>query len=75
MADKNYPVSKAQQTVLSVLEMTAIDYTDADQKLAELGITVASKRGIPVVRYHEYYVGLATQREAVKKLAQWMEKA
>lgn len=53
MANKDYPVGKAQQIVLDALGMTATGFDDAASKFKELGITVSSKRqgrtSVPVV--------------------------
>lgn len=54
MAQRDYPVGVAQQTVLDALGMTASGFGDASQKFDSLGIVVASKRqgrsSVPAVK-------------------------
>lgn len=72
MANKDYPVGKAQETILKALSLTATGYGDASEKFMNLGIVVASKRGVPVVRYHPVRYDMA-DKKTVEKLAQWFE--
>jgi hypothetical protein len=52
-----YPIGKAQATVLSALGLTAVDFADAERIFAEIGIQVASKRGVPVVTKLSDWIG------------------
>lgn len=73
MADKQFPVGVAQKKVLDALGITATDYQDADKKFMDYGIVVASKRGVPVVRYH-HQTGSFAKKETLQKLAQWFDR-
>lgn len=52
--ERQYPVGKAQQTILSALGITAHGASHADQIFEALGITVSAKRvgrkSVPVVK-------------------------
>lgn len=87
MANKDYPVGKAQQQVLDALGMTATGFGDATAKFDQLGIVVASKRdgrkSVPVVSikqsnwkqntYGDFDgVDVEISADVLSKLAQWM---
>ena len=72
MANNDYPVSKGQEKVLAALGLTATGFSDASEKLMNLGLAVTSKRGTPIVRYHPTRGEMADD-ETVKKLTQWFE--
>ena len=44
MSKRDYPTSKAQQTVLDALAITATGYGDAERKFKALGLSVVAKR-------------------------------
>jgi len=83
----NYPISKTQKMVLEALGMTAKDYTDADKKFADIGITVRSIRqgrtSVPAITVTgfgggwtadgdgESWSGATVNLDAVR---QWIEK-
>lgn len=50
---KGYPVGKAQQQVLTALELTASGFAAAERKFEKLGLVVTSKRqgrkSVPVI--------------------------
>jgi hypothetical protein len=88
MADRDYPVGKAQETVLKALGITATGFQDAQQKFNDLGITVGSKRvgrtSVPVVTAKsggsqanyggDYDVwGSAASDETLAKLSEWID--
>jgi hypothetical protein len=44
MADKNYPLSKTQQAVMSALGLTATNWHEAEELFAKYGLAVKAKR-------------------------------
>jgi hypothetical protein len=54
MAIRAYPTSKTQTTVLSALNLSAANFTEAERIFEELGLVVTSKRQgratVPVIR-------------------------
>jgi hypothetical protein len=88
MADRDYPVGKAQQTILDKLGIKASGFQDAQKKFDELGITVGSKRvgrtSVPVVTAQsggsqrnsggDYDVwGSPASKETLAKLSEWIQ--
>jgi glutaredoxin len=60
-AMRDYPVGKAQQTILTSLNLTATGHSDAERIFNELGIIVATRRqgrkSVPVVTLRDTEIG------------------
>ncbi len=86
MANRSYPTGKAQQIVADALGIKVNDFTDANEKFANLGLTVSAKRegrkSVPVVSFNDQYGGWTPEGEGesavnpkvdLTKISQWME--